>query len=61
MELAEFSYTIQYREGRSNVIPDSFTRVQCASVSNNPEDIYAQLCHPGVTHLLHFVKTKNLP
>ena len=61
MELAEFSYTIQYREGHSNVVPDSFNRVQCASISNNLEDIHAQLCHPGVTRLLHFVKTKNLP
>ena len=26
MELAEFSYTIQYREGKSNTVPDSFTR-----------------------------------
>ena len=25
------------------------------------EDIHAQFCHPGVTRLLHFVKTKNLP
>ena len=23
--------------------------------------IHAQLCHPGVTRLFHFVKTKNLP
>ena len=60
MELAEFSYTIQYSEGHCNVVPDSFTRVQCASISNNLEYIHAQLCHPGVTRLLHFVKTKNL-
>ena len=61
MELAEFSYTIQYREECSNVVPDSFTRVKCDSIFNNPEDIHAQLCHPGVTRLPHFVKTKNLP
>ena len=61
MELAEFSYTIQYREGCSNVVPDLFTRVQCASISNNLEDIHAQLCHPGAIRLLYFVKTKNLP
>ena len=58
MELAEFSYTIQYREGKSNTVPDSFTRAYCAT---SLEDIHAQLCHPGVTRLLHFVKTKNLP
>ena len=61
MELAEFSYNIQYREGKNNVVPDSFTRAHCLAISSNLEDIHVQLCHPGVTRLLHFVKTKNLP
>ena len=60
IELAEFSYTIQYREGKSNVVADSFTRAHCSAVSSNLEDIHAQLCRPGVTRLLHFVKSKNL-
>jgi len=61
MELAEFSYTIQYREGKSNTVPDSFTRAYCATAATSLEDIHAQFCHPVVTRLLHFVKTKNLP
>ena len=61
IELAEFSYTIQYREGKRNVVADSFTRAHCSAVSSNLEDIHAQLCHPGVARLLHFVKSKNLP
>ena len=61
LELAEFSYAIQYREGKDNVVPDSFTRAHCAAVSTSLEEIHAQLCHPGVTRLLHFVKAKNLP
>ena len=61
MELAEFSYVIKYREGKSNVVADSFTRAHCLAVSSNLEDIHMQLCHPGVTRLLHFVKTNNLP
>ena len=61
MELAEFSYTIQYRQGSSNVVPDSLTRAHCVAVANTLEDIHIQLCHPGVTRLLHFVKSKNLP
>ena len=61
MELAEFCYTIQYREGQSNTVPDFFTRAYCATAATSPEDIHAQLCHPGVTRLLHFVKAKNLP
>ena len=61
MELAEFSYTIQYRDGKNNTVPDSVTRAYCAAAATNLEDIHAQLCHPGATRLLHFVKTKNLP
>ena len=61
LELAEFSYTIQYREGKDNVVPDSFTRAHCAAVSTSLEEIHSQLCHPGVIRLLHFVKAKNLP
>ena len=61
MQLAEFSYTIQYREGKSNTVPDSFICAYCATAAINLEDIHAQFCHPGVTRLLHFVKTKNLP
>ena len=59
LELAEFSYAIQYREGKENVVPDSFTRAHCAAVLTSLEEIHAQLCHPGVTGLLHFVKAKN--
>ena len=29
--------------------------------SNNLEKIHIELCHPGVTRMLHFVKSKNLP
>ena len=28
---------------------------------HNLSEIHDQLCHPGVTRLLHFVRTKNLP
>ena len=29
--------------------------------SSKLSDIHDQLCHPGVTRLLHFVRTKSLP
>ena len=62
LELAEFTFEIQYREGRKNTVPDSLTRAYCQAVpSNDLEAIHTQLCHPGVTRFLHFVKTKNLP
>ena len=65
LELAAFSYEIKYRPGSGNVGPDTLTRAFCASISNvqsfNFTDIHNQLCHPGVTRMLHFIRSKNLP
>ena len=65
LELAAFSYEIKYRPGPDNVGPDTLTRAFCASISNvqssNLTDIHNQLCHPGVTRMLHFIRSKNLP
>jgi len=34
----------------------------CSAVlSCNLEELHRDLCHPGVTRLLHFVRSKNLP
>ena len=61
LELASYSYTIVYRPGKDNVAADSLTRTYCGSASGlSPTDIHAALCHPGITRLLHFVRTKNL-
>lgn len=61
MELATFSYTIQYRPGKDNVAPDSLTRTCCTLVSSTLTEIHNKLCHPGVTRLLHYVRSRNLP
>ena len=62
LELASFSYAIMYRPGRDNVVADSSARAHCASMTtSNLMEIHSGLCHPGVTRLLHFVRTKNLP
>ena len=62
IELAEFSYTVSYRPGPDNVVPDALTRAYCATISHtNLTEIHNSLCHPGVTRMLHFVKSKNLP
>ena len=62
LELASYNYTIVYRPGKDNVAADSLTRTYCGSASGlSLTDIHAALCHPGITRLLHFVRTKNLP
>ncbi|XP_068245363.1 uncharacterized protein [Palaemon carinicauda] len=63
LELASYSYIIQYRPGKQNIAPDTLTRAYCCSTSSMSSltDIHENLCHPGVTRLLHFVRSKNLP
>ena len=62
VELAEFSYSIIYRPGPDNVAPDALTRVVCAAIQKGDlTKIHDALCHPGVTRLLHFVKSMNPP
>ena len=62
LELASYSYNILYRPGKENAAADSLTRGFCSSTSiSSLAEIHASLCHPGVTRLLHFVRTKNLP
>ena len=53
---------IQYPSGKDNAAADSLTRAFCGStLSSNLAEIHVALCHPGVTRLLHFVRTTNLP
>ena len=62
LELASYSYTIKYRPGKDNAAAHSLTRAFCCStLLSNLVEIHAALCHPGVTQLLHFVRTKKLP
>ena len=40
----------------------ALTRAFCSAVSScNLEELHRDLCHSGVTRLLHFVRSKNLP
>lgn len=62
LELTDYQYDIQYRPGKDNLSADALSRA--CSTSVNPaslEELHRSLCHPGVTRLLHFVKSKNLP
>ena len=62
VELSCYSYDIMYRPGKENIPPDTFPRSTCAA---SPEDslylLHQSLCHPGITRMSHFVRTRNLP
>jgi len=63
VELATFSYKVKCRPGQQNVALDTLMRAYCSTVSAacSLEELHRDLCHPGITRLLHFVRTKNLP
>ena len=62
VELSCYSYDIIYRPGKENIPPDTFSHSTCAA---SPKDslylLYQSLCHPGITRISHFVRTRNLP
>ena len=42
--------------------PDSFSRAFLSAIpASDLEDIHKALCHPGVTQMVHFIQSKNLP
>jgi len=60
--LSEFDFYIVYRPGQMNAAPDALSRVYCAGFHRNTlYEVHDALCHPGVTRLYHFVRSKNLP
>ncbi|QQP40012.1 Uncharacterized protein FKW44_013906, partial [Caligus rogercresseyi] len=64
MELAEYSFSITHRSGEENVSADMFSRSCCLFKDNSKSvlhELHYKLCHPGVTRLLHYVRSRNLP
>ena len=68
MEFAPLLYIIQYRPGQKNVAPVTFTPAYCSATTVASlifscvlQDIRDELCYPGVTCMLNFIESKNLP
>ena len=62
LELSSFNYYIQHRPGDENLVPDALSRVcHLRSRDSALRDAHVLLGHPGVTRLMHFVRSKNLP
>ena len=62
VELSQFKFDIAYRPGKENHAADTFSRI--AAIDHPMQELHAlheQLCHPGVSRLSHFVRSKNLP
>ena len=62
IELSTFNFDIIYRPGKENAAADTFSRAFCSSSkSADLHDLHTALCHPGVTRMSHFVRSRNLP
>ena len=61
LELSSYKYDIIYRPGRENIVADALSRVCAYMNTNKLYNLHNQLCHPGVTRMLHWVRSKNLP
>jgi hypothetical protein len=64
VELSPFSYDIEYRAGRENVVADALSRSSTCSAAvaeNKLKQIHDTLCHPGIRRMAHYVRSKNLP
>ena len=56
-------WVFQNRPDPENVAPDTLSCSTYSALSNkySLEEIHAGLCHAGVTRLLRYVRSKNLP
>ena len=63
MELSCYSFDIIHQPGRENIAADTLSRSACAlsAATNSLYKLHESLCHPGVTRLCHFVRSRNLP
>jgi len=62
MELSCYDFDVVYREGKLNIPADTFSRVYCAMITTDSlTRLHQSLCHPGITRMNAFVKSRNLP
>ena len=62
VELSCYNFDISYRPGKDNIPADTFTRVYCSVISTDTLfELHKSLCHPGITRMSAFVRSRNLP
>ena len=61
IQLSNYKFDIRYRPGTQNIVADVLSRQVCgAIIDDRLKQLHQALCHPGVTRLTHWVRSKNL-
>ena len=62
IELASYNFNILHIPGKENVLADFLTRIYCFTINYDElKQLHISLCHPGITRMTLFLKTKNIP
>lgn len=64
IELSPYGFDIIHRPGKDNLPADALSRMTSPSYCSAITDLkslHDQLCHPGISRLAHFVRSRNLP
>ena len=62
LELASLAYNVHFRPGKENITPDTLMHAFWANSHNrNLQELHENLCHSGISRLVHYVQAKNLP
>ena len=63
LELMPYKYDVQHRAGSLNAAADTLSRVSVAALTSQTDlfELHNNLCHPGITRMLHFIRVRNLP
>ena len=62
LELACYSYDIACHSGKQNAAADALSRISSSTTTADKlHSLHEDLCHPAVTRMLYFVRSKNMP
>ena len=63
IELSCFQFEVVHRPGKENLVADTLSRDICCSLTTGSQlvELHGSLCHPGVSRMAHFVRSRNLP
>ena len=60
--ITRWKFELANRSGKQNAATDALSRIcSCTTTVDKLHGLHEDLCHPGVTRMIHFVRSKNMP